>query len=207
MTSPAGGSRPSLDLTVDAVDLIGRVGSHRRIHREVTAPERADGGPAEGSVAMTVPAGGVIAVDADLESIVEGIYVGGSVQARLTGECSRCLDPVEQVVDARIDEVFAYPGKGGADDEDAPILTGDTIDLGPLVHDALAVAAEDRPLCRPDCPGLCPQCGMRMEEDPDHAHEVRDPRWAALEGLFDDGPNAEGSVSGSSSADRPTGER
>lgn len=187
MTTPADGPRPSLDLAVDAVDLIGRVGSHRHIHREATAPAPAEGIPAEGSAAMTVPAGGTITVDAELESIVEGIYVGGSVQARLTGECSRCLDPVEQDVDARIDEVFAYPGKNAADDdEDVTLLEGDSIDLGPLVHDALAVAAQDRPLCRPDCQGLCPQCGMRMEEDPDHAHEVRDPRWAALEGLFED---------------------
>jgi uncharacterized protein len=39
------------------------------------------------------------------------------------------------------------------------------------------------PLCEPDCPGLCDQCGARLADDPDHTHEVIDPRWSALQGL------------------------
>lgn len=65
-------------------------------------------------------------------------------------------------------------------------MEDDIVDLGPLVRDGLAVEAEDRPLCRPDCPGLCPQCGFRMEDDPEHHHEVIDDRFAALQGFFDD---------------------
>ena len=46
--------------------------------------------------------------------------------------------------------------------------------------------ADERPLCREDCPGLCGQCGFRMEDDPDHHHDVIDPRFAALQGLLED---------------------
>ncbi|WP_394214217.1 YceD family protein [Brachybacterium vulturis] len=169
-------------LRFDAVDLVGRTGSHRRIERTVPAPPREAGG-----VAMQVREGEDIAVEAELESVVEGIYAHGTVTAHLKGECSRCLDPVEQDVTARLDELFMFPEKVKADEkEDTALLEADEVNLGPLVRDALAMEADERPLCREDCPGLCAQCGFRMEEDPDHHHDVVDPRFAALQGLLDD---------------------
>ncbi len=168
------------DLTFDAVDLIGRTGAHRHVERTVPAPE------SDSEVlAMQVPAGEPIHVEAELESVVEGIYVHGTATARLQGECSRCLDPVEQDITVRIDEMFMYPHKvDPADEEDIATLEGDEVDLAPLVHDALALQADDRPLCREDCPGLCGQCGQRMEDDPEHDHVIIDDRWAALAGMF-----------------------
>ncbi|MGP9539296.1 YceD family protein [Brachybacterium sp. AOP43-C2-M15] len=169
-------------LRFDAVDLVGRTGSHRRVERAVPAPAREAGG-----IAMQVPEGQEIAVEAELESVVEGVYVHGTAVAHLEGECSRCLDPVEQDVTARIDELFMFPEKVRAEEkEDTVLLEDDDVNLGPLVRDALAMAAEERPLCREDCPGLCGQCGARMEDDPDHHHDVIDDRFAALKGLFDE---------------------
>ena len=169
-------------LRLDAVDLLGRPGTHRRVERTVPAPAREAGG-----LAMQVPEGEDLAVEVELESVVEGIYVHGTVTAHLTGECSRCLDPVEQDVTARLDELFMIPEKVAAgEEEDSVVLEDDEVRLGPLVRDALAMEAEERPLCRPDCPGLCSQCGFRMEDDPDHHHDVIDDRFAALQGFFDD---------------------
>lgn len=179
----------SLDtaLVFDAVDLVGRIGSHRRIERTVPAPAREAGG-----VAMQVPEGQDIAVEAELESVVEGIYVHGTVTAHLEGECSRCLDPVEQDITARLDELFMYPEKVKADEqEDTTLFEDDAVNLGPLTRDALAMDADERPLCREDCPGLCSQCGFRMEDDPDHQHDVIDDRFAKLQGLFDEAPTDE----------------
>ena len=177
-------STSSLDtaLLFDAVDLIGRTGSHRHVERTVPAPAREAGG-----IAMQVPEGQDIAVEAELESVVEGIYVHGTVTAHLDGECSRCLDPVEQDVSTRLNELFMFPEKVKADErEDSTLLEDESVNLGPLVRDALAMEADERPLCREDCPGLCGQCGFRMEDDPDHHHDVIDDRFAALQGLFQD---------------------
>ncbi|ATG54618.1 metal-binding protein [Brachybacterium ginsengisoli] len=174
-------------LRFDAVDLVGRTGTHRHVERTVAAPPREVGG-----VAMQVPEGEDIAVEAELESVVEGIYAHGTVTAHLEGECSRCLDPVEQDVTARLDELFMYPEKVKADErEDTTLLEADEVNLATQVRDALAMEADERPLCREDCPGLCAQCGFRMEDDPDHAHDVIDDRFAKLQGLFDDAPSAE----------------
>ena len=179
-------------LRFDAVDLVGRTGTHRRVEHTVPAPAREAGG-----LAMQVAEGDDIAVEIELESVVEGIYVHGTVTAELEGECSRCLDPVEQDVDVRLDELFLYPEKVRAEErEDAVLLEDDEVHLGPLVRDALAMEADERPLCREDCPGLCAQCGFRMEDDPEHHHEVIDERFAALKGLFDDDAQGEDAQDG-----------
>ena len=179
-------------LRFDAVDLVGRTGTHRRVERTVPAPAREAGG-----LAMQVAEGDDIAVEIELESVVEGIYVHGTVTAELEGECSRCLDPVEQDVDVRLDELFLYPEKVRSEErEDAVLLEDDEVRLGPLVRDALAMEADERPLCREDCPGLCAQCGFRMEDDPEHHHEVIDERFAALKGLFDDDAQGEDAQDG-----------
>lgn len=187
-------------LRLDAVDLIGRPGSHRSVERTVSAPERDPMGPA-----MQPVPGSDLHIEAELESVVEGVYAHGTAATRLVGECSRCLDPVEDEVAVRLDELFLFPEKVKRDElEDAVLLTDDAVDLGPLVRDGLAVEADDRPLCRPDCPGLCAQCGFRMEDDPDHHHEVIDDRFAALQGFFgEDGNGSDGAEGPSADGPRP----
>ena len=57
------------------------------------------------------------------------------------------------------------------------------IDLEPAIRDAVVLALPLAPLCQPDCPGLCAVCGVRLADEPDHAHDEVDARWAALAGL------------------------
>ena len=69
------------------------------------------------------------------------------------------------------------------------MLQDDLVDLEPLLRDAVVLALPFQPLCRPDCPGLCAECGARLSDDPDHRHEAPvDPRWAALAELQQDDP-------------------
>ncbi len=55
------------------------------------------------------------------------------------------------------------------------------IDLEPVLRDAAMLDLPFIPLCREDCAGLCPTCGVNLNDDPDHGHgEAIDPRWADL---------------------------
>jgi uncharacterized protein len=64
-------------------------------------------------------------------------------------------------------------------------MEGDLIDLEPVLRDQVVLALPFQPLCTDDCPGLCPECGARLADEPGHKHEDRtDPRWAALGGLL-----------------------
>jgi uncharacterized protein len=86
-------------------------------------------------------------------------------------------------------ELFVYDDEqqAGADDEETSRLEGDLLDLEPVLRDAVVLALPFQPLCMEDCPGLCPECGARLAEDPEHAHEAAvDPRWAGLADLKQD---------------------
>jgi uncharacterized protein len=95
---------------------------------------------------------------------------------------------VSEEVEARFQELYAYADRAahhrevGADDDetDRHVIVDGLIDLEPLLRDAVVPALPFKPVCREDCPGLCAECGMRLEDDPGHAHEVFDPRWSAL---------------------------
>src|SRR5690606_18096942 len=115
------------------------------------------------------------------------VLADGEVEATAEGECARCLAPVEDALRVRVQELYAYEGSVTEETTDADEilrLQGDLLDLEPTVRDALVLAMPVTPLCRPDCPGLCAECGVPWDELPDdHRHETVDPRWAALEKL------------------------
>ncbi|RJQ76114.1 DUF177 domain-containing protein [Pseudonocardiaceae bacterium YIM PH 21723] len=131
-----------------------------------------------------VPEGAEVELDVLLSSVVEGVLVTGTASAPLTGECSRCLDDIEDQVQVELTELYAYPDsatEASTDEDEVCRLVDDLIDLEPLVRDAILLALPQAPLCSEDCPGLCVDCGQKWAElDPDHRHETIDPRWAAL---------------------------
>lgn len=117
------------------------------------------------------------------ESVMEGILVTGRLRATASSQCARCLRDVASNVDLDICELFAA-GDEPVADEDAYRVDGLEIDLEPMLRDALGLALPLRPLCRPDCPGLCARCGRDVgDESCACAQDDSDPRWAALDGL------------------------
>lgn len=101
--------------------------------------------------------------------------------AGLTGPCMRCLEPAEPkvAVDAReVDQ------PGGGEELRSPYVEGEVLDLAAWARDAYALALPAQVVCREHCAGLCPKCGVNLNEDPGHAHEAEpDPRWAKLREL------------------------
>src|SRR5215204_1521667 len=107
-----------------------------------------------------------------------------SVPAPVHGECSRCLDELDERIATTFTELFAYPESATdstTDADEVSRVADDLVDVGSVVHDALLLAMPQAPLCTPDCPGLCPECGgKRADLGLDHEHETIDPRWAGL---------------------------
>lgn len=145
--------------------------------------------PADLGVEMVgVPSGADIELDLRLEAVMEGVLITGATRVPLVGECARCLEPLTSTFEVEFQELYVYPDTryGEETGEDEHRLEGDLIDLEPVLRDAVVLALPLSPLCRDDCPGLCTECGVRLEEaGPDHRHEIADPRWAALQGLID----------------------
>jgi len=105
--------------------------------------------------------------------------------ARLHGPCYRCLGDAVLEVPVHAREYQA----SSPDDEEltTPYIEGANLDVSAWARDAVALGLPEKILCRPDCAGLCGQCGKNLNDEP-HVHEEEhsDPRWAALEALRDE---------------------
>lgn len=137
--------------------------------------------PGASITSARVPDGAEVAVDAVLE-VASGrsILVTGTVTARWEGECRRCLGTACGVLVTAVRELY----EDEPDPEETYKLSGDQLDLEPLVRDAVLLELPQAPLCSEACAGLCPECGVNRNEGTcSCVTEPTDPRWAALDVL------------------------
>ena len=131
-----------------------------------------------------IAAGAPVDLDLRMESVSEGVLVSGTVSAPITGECSRCLTPFQDHIEVDVTELFAYPDsltEATTEDDEVGRVVGDTVDLEQPIIDAVGLELAFSPVCRDDCPGLCPKCGVSLATaEPGHHHDEIDPRWAKL---------------------------
>lgn len=105
--------------------------------------------------------------------------------ATLAGPCMRCLAAAASQFEVDAREV-TQPGEG--EELESPYVDHGVLELHDWARDALALALPAALLCRPECAGLCPECGADLNVSGDHEHEREpDSRWAKLSELrFDD---------------------
>ena len=121
---------PHAPLVVDTRELGRRPGSMRPLHTTVPAPGHLS------IEVVGVPEGSPLELDLRLESVMEGVYVSGTVIAQLSGECGRCLDPFEDELEVEIGELFAYENSTTSetvDDEDRFTFRGEVKPVAPDV--------------------------------------------------------------------------
>lgn len=177
---------------VSVAQVASRPGQSKPIDTVFPAP----GGIGDDIVGVTE--GADVRVVGSFDSIVDGLVFTGRIEAPLTAECTRCLKPIDPDWTVNATAFFPYDapsaddghGNGevdiiaGEDEaEDIYPLSSDGAfaDMEALLRDTLVEALPLQPLCKEDCLGLCPQCGVDLNEDPDHHHDVTDIRFAALE--------------------------
>ena len=114
----------------------------------------------------------------------QGLYADGRLQAASAVECVRCLTPFQQPLGMQLSELFVYPPDLAADPLLAVPETG-LLDLSPIVREYLLLDLPLQPVCRPECLGLCPECGNnRNEALCQHPELDIDPRLASLKNLL-----------------------
>ncbi len=130
------------------------------------------------------------------QKITDLIEVEGEIATAVDLECGRCLNPFRQplVIPFAITFSRELPTVSAEDNEGEVELTpeemglipfsGDEFSLVEAVQEQLLMAVPLRPLCRRECQGLCPQCGVDWNQatcdcEPPHFNG----RFAALKGL------------------------
>jgi uncharacterized protein len=149
----------------------------------------------ERTVDVTVPFGSFASPDARIDDdspvhvavrldvLNDAIAVSGTITAPWHGECRRCAVPVAGTVTALVDERYQVH----VTDPEAFEYDGEQLDLEPMVRELVLLEAPAIPLCRDDCQGLCPTCGIDRNTATCTCQEApRDPRWAALDQLATD---------------------
>lgn len=172
---------PTSPMTVDITRLGRRPGAMVTLHETVPSPSRI------GLDLIGIDPGAPLELELRIQSVSEGVLVTGTVTAPTVGECARCLTPVNGRVQVDLTELFAYPDSttvATTEEDEVGRIVDDTIDLEQSIIDAVGLELPFSPLCTPDCPGLCPECGVSLAAEPDHHHDRIDPRWAKLAGMF-----------------------
>jgi uncharacterized protein len=118
----------------------------------------------------------------DAARTVSGYTLRLRFEAELGGPCMRCLEVAATTIEVDAREVDQ---PGGGEELRSPYLAGDELDLHGWARDALALALPAQIVCREECLGLCPVCGVNLNAaDPGHAHEPEpDRRWSKLSEL------------------------
>lgn len=174
---------PGDALVVNVAGLLGEVpGSHRDVALDVDALELGE------DLVQAAP----VVVRARIARTNRGVVVAGRVRTDLADTCGRCLVPLRIPIDAPIDEevlplIDLQSGlrlDTAAEPEVFRLTDHHELDLEPLAREAIQLAAPIAPVCRPDCRGLCPECGVDLNSGPhDHGPAPVDPRLAKLREL------------------------
>jgi uncharacterized protein len=126
---------------------------------------------------------GDIHVELRLTALNDGIDVDGTVSADWATVCRRCLVDVSGAAVGVVDELYQIEPL----DPDAYVIEDGQLDLAPLVRETVLLELDNERLCRDDCAGLCPVCGVDRNTTACSCDTaVRDERWAALEGFVPD---------------------
>ncbi len=149
------------------------------------------------------PDAGHGATELDLYADGNHVFAAGMFRGEVVVACSRCVEPVRIPIEEKLrvtfmprhelpDDDAEDGGDGPAEDEGQEIAEedldlfpydGDAIDLEPLFREQFVLAVPFAPLCREDCKGLCPQCGIDRNTGTCSCEPPIDPRLAALKGL------------------------
>jgi uncharacterized protein len=150
--------------------------------------------PAEPDFRVVAP----VSLAFDIYKSNERFRLAGRVDTTLELPCSRCLEsmplPVSAAFELRYQPHTDNTGEGEREIEEDDLTTAfyenDTIDLGQLMHEQFYLALPMKPLCREDCRGLCPVCGInRNLNECSCATGWEDPRFAALRALKNKEPH------------------
>ncbi|MBT1173240.1 DUF177 domain-containing protein [Bifidobacterium sp. MA2] len=181
---------------ISVAQVASRAGQSKEVDADFPAPSGI------GDEVIGVEEGAPVHVSGSFDSIVDGLILVARITAPVHAECTRCLRPLKRDWGIDVTAFFPYESDAKAKDggktkgeveiiageeesEDTyPLLeNGAFADIEALLRDTLVENLPLQPLCREDCRGLCSQCGVDLNEHPDHHHDVVDNRFSGLAAL------------------------
>ena len=132
---------------------------------------------------------GVIKIEVHLDKSISQIFLQADIVAEGNFFCDRCLEKFHQELNTFYSMMYVQGARSTADldkEEEIQILKADMnyIDLDDDVRQYLLLTVPQKLLCREDCQGFCPTCGVNKNiENCTCDAQTMDPRWDALKKL------------------------
>lgn len=116
-------------------------------------------------------------VNVDLEIVkgAEHIRIQGSIKGVLQVACHRCLSPFPMPLDETVDIFLMDERKAPEEEEEEKELTeedldyqffdGEVLEIDELIAEQIFLALPFKVLCSETCLGLCPRCGVNLNEE------------------------------------------
>jgi uncharacterized protein len=133
-----------------------------------------------------------IAVSCEITKNISKTDVTGSISVATEIDCTRCLIPIEQLLEFNFEAAYLpseellkeSEAELEADDLDVDVLDADELDLREVVREQILLNLPDQLFCKEDCKGLCQKCGANLNLIDCSCKETEiDPRWAALKNI------------------------
>lgn len=108
---------------------------------------------------------GSLSFEGQLTSGGDGtFFLTGNIKAKVRNQCARCLEPVIFPIETTLAAVF-FPTGHEPENSDVYRYKGFTVDIFPSIRERFLLALPQRVLCREDCRGLCPVCGINRNNE------------------------------------------
>ncbi len=131
----------------------------------------------------TYPYSQPVKIDLEIEFSSKRIYVSGEVKTQIIHPCDRCLEPVKVDINGKVEAVYVENAKVKEIEEVMDEVgvfyynpTMEFLDLTDRVVESILLEIPMKILCKADCKGLCPHCGINLNDHPDHVCEYGDER-------------------------------
>lgn len=117
---------------------------------------------------------GDILIDGEIINGGSLLEVKGIIKCRKSFICDRCLAPSSE------DQIHEFN-----EELDRSDIEDDFVDLTEIAHDIILASQPIQNLCKEDCKGLCPVCGVNLNESDCKCDRlIVDPRLEALKNLL-----------------------
>lgn len=121
-----------------------------------------------------------VSLDLEVTFVKPNIHIVGEIVCYVDGFCDRCLHEVSTTISLPFDQIFF---KDSSDEVDAYVYTDSRLDLTKAICDEIVLSLPSNLLCKQDCKGLCPKCGVNLNEQQCDCDNSRKNAFSVLKDL------------------------
>ena len=130
------------------------------------------------------PAQSPVVVTGEARNTAEMLLLSFTASTVLQSVCDRCLKTFDNPKSVECEYILAQELENGENDE-IVLLEDGVVDIGELARTAFILEMDGKTLCSEDCKGLCPGCGVNLNQGSCTCKKETDPRLAALAKLLE----------------------